>query len=145
MKIHEEKREKVTCPFCNKTFFSIPNLKQHIVDFHPDENEYDLSALKFKEINEKTESDFMCVVCRKAFARMENLAYHMKAYHFNRRLEFQCRKCNIFFASQSNLMKHIRMFHQNGSLNDVGDNETGEEVRKRERKRVQHKNCQPLA
>lgn len=88
--IHQEERELVSCPECNKEVYT-RSLKSHIKEIH----------FKFKTIK--------CDKCDNMFKRKDHLRIHIEKVHEKNYVP--CKHCQRTFAQKGYLNKHITKVH----------------------------------
>lgn len=109
MKTHKKLRKKYKCPNCEKTFFDIPNLRKHALQYHPDLPQESLSeeSLEWKPVEKKFDINLpTCMQCRRSFPKRYNLQQHIKSHHRKQRSMVKC-VCGVAFTCQANMMRHI--------------------------------------
>lgn len=109
MSTHQKSRNKAKCPRCQKTFFTMWNLRQHVIQFHPDFPVESISddTLEWKSVKKMYCTDLpTCKICKRSFPKKYNLEQHMNAFHTGRRSKNICSDCGIGFARPSSILRH---------------------------------------
>lgn len=102
MQVHKKTREKTVCPQCDKTFFAVSNLRQHIMQFHSNlaPESIFIDNLNWQSMKKNYSKDLpTCVVCKRSFPKKYNLQLHMEAFHTGRRLKMICKDCGCVYKS----------------------------------------------
>ena len=89
---HDEAKDRLTCPDCDKLFTSKRSLVGHK-----------------KEKHSGTPDIFPCVHCGKNFSRKTNLKAHMDSIHFGKK--FHCAYCERIFTNRSCINLHVKKAH----------------------------------
>jgi uncharacterized Zn-finger protein len=89
------KKGRIECNLCDKTFAEMNSLRKHIPSKH-----------------EPGKQRFSCDLCGKAYADSSSLKRHINANHGSGKQEDICDKCGVKFTRKHTLARHIRVLHK---------------------------------
>lgn len=119
LRIHEQKRAKAKCPYCEAKFFDAFNFRQHCSRYHPKKKICaSVSMLTWMDDKREVCVDLpSCEQCNRSFPREENYKSHLLRYHSKHQLKNFCETCHISFACVSSLKKHLQTCNRELEIN----------------------------
>ena len=111
--------KEYNCNECDKQFFQIRNLNNHIESFHRNSRNYECNlcdkkfsyseGLRRHQRDIHSDHTYKCNQCGKEFNGQSNWRNHIKAVH---EIKFKCNLCEKTFAANRNLKLHIESIHK---------------------------------